>query len=759
MTRPGPQPGGRSSAGSPSGEREDARAKVSGTAQYVSDLQLDGCLHAAIHRSELAHARIDSIDARPALAMPGVVGVVTAADMAEDDARFGEWVLDHPPLATDRIRFHGEPVAAVVARDPRTARAAARLIRVHATPLRTASTMERALAERAEPIHPPTELGPNVCARWEAGIGDVETAFGQADWVHDATYRFPAVYHFAMEPFTCLARWEQGRLEVWTATQEPFRVRSELARCYGLTLDRVRLHVPFIGGSYGSRTAPKYEPLTAALARKVGRPVRLVTDLHEAFLTNSRHAARVRVRTAIDRSGAMIARETTIDYDTGAYADKGPRVAKKGAYRAAGPYRIPHVRSIARAIYTNHLPAGAFRGFSTPQVVWASESAIDEIAAHLDVDPLTYRLRHLRSRGEPFLNDHDTPLDTDLADGLGRAAASIGWGTRDGRGRGLAVGVKDGGGAAGRSEATVRLHPDGSLELVTATTEIGQGSRSVFRRLVADALDVAAEAVVVQHVDTDLAPHDAGTGASRSTIAVGSAVEQAAIELRARLVELATGLSSGPVTSIGLRGPHLVWNDDTGPRRERLDRALATARGLEPAELGPIVARGVHEVHPAAGALGSTAPFYEVAHGAAVVELDPETGEIHLRQYTSVADVGHALDRTACEGQDEGAVVMGLGHTLWEALEFGPSGELLNGAMFEYRVPRTSDIASIDMRTILVEERDGPGPGGAKGVGEGGIIPIAPAVANALAAATGVRVRELPLDPERIWRALRSARD
>lgn len=759
MTRPSGRPSTGSSTGAPSAVREDARAKVTGAARYVSDLQLDGCLHAAIHRSEMTHARIDDIDIRPALAVPGVVGVLTAADLAGDDARFGEWVLDHPPLATDRIRFHGEPVAAVVARDPRTARAAARLVVLHATPLGTAATMEQALAGEAEPIHPVTELGPNVCARWEAGVGDVDDAFARADWVHDATYRFPAVYHFAMEPFTCLAWWTHDRLEVWTATQEPFRVRSELARCYGLTLDRVRLHVPFIGGSYGSRTAPKYEPLTAALARKVGRPVRLATDLHEAFLTNSRHGARVHVRTAIDGTGGMIARETTIDYDTGAYADKGPRVAKKGAYRAAGPYRIPHVRSVARAIYTNHLPAGAFRGFSTPQVVWASESAIDEIAAHLDMDPLAYRLRHLRSRGEPFLNEHDTPLDTDLAVGLGRAASSIGWGTRDGRGRGLAVGVKDGGGAAGRSEATVRLHPDGSLELITATTEIGQGSRSVFRRLVADTLDVAVEAVSVVHVDTDLAPHDAGTGASRSTIAVGSAVEEAALQLRSQLTELASGLSTGGVTSVGLRGSHLTWEDETGPRRARLDRTIATALGLEPAELGPLVARGVHEVHPAPGALGSSAPFYEVSHGAAVIELDRETGEIHLRQYTSVADVGHALDRNACEGQDEGAVVMGLGHTLWEALEFSATGELLNGAMFEYRVPRASDVASADMRTIFVEERDGPGPGGAKGVGEGGIIPIAPAVANALAAATGVRVRDLPLTPERVWRALASDHD
>lgn len=739
----------------PSAGREDARAKVTGAARYTSDLELSGCMHAAIHRSDVAHARIDGVDTSPAEAVDGVVATLTARDLAGDDARFGEWVRDQPPLATDRIRFHGEPVAGVVAVNPPTARRAAQLVRVEATPLPVATTIDEALAGDAEEIHAAAKLGRNVCARWEAGVGDVASAFAAAAWVHEATYRFPAVFHYAMEPFTCLARWEGRRLEVWTATQEPFRIRAELARCFSLRPDDVRVHVPFIGGSYGSRTAPKYEPLTAALARAVGRPVRLATDIHEAFLTNSRHAARVHVRTAVDAAGAMIGRETLVDYDTGAYADKGPRVARKGAYRAAGPYRIPHVRSVARAVYTNHLPAGAFRGFSTPQVVWAAESAIDEIAAHLGRDPLQYRLDHLRDRGEPFLNDGDTPLDADLAAGLRRAAHDVAWGARDGCGRGVAVGVKDGGGGAGRSEATVRLNPDGSVELITATTEIGQGSRSVFRRLVAGVLDVDVEAVRVEHVDTAVSPHDAGTGASRSTIAVGSAVTDAAGQLRERLLACAERAAGTTVDAVGLRGADIVWTAGTSTGRARLDQALASELGLAPGEVGPLVARGAHQVEPAAGALGSSAPFYEVAHGGAAVQLDRETGELRVRRYVSVADVGHALDRTACEGQDEGAVVMGLGHTLWESLEIGGGGELLNGAMFEYRVPRAADVAGMQLRTVLVENHDGPGPGGAKGVGEGGIIPVAPAVANALADLTGVRIRELPLTPEAVWRALR----
>lgn len=741
--------------------REDAIPKVTGAARYTSDLTIPGCLHAAIARSEIAHGELRAVDVREAQSVPGVVATLVGEELSHLDAVFGEWVLDQPPLATGRIRFHGEPIAAVVADSPRAAHLGALAVTADVVPIDASLDMAAALRDDALPVHPPGDAGPNVCSRSDLEVGDVTAGLRAAAWVHEATYEFPAVFHYAMEPYTCLADWDGDLLDVQSATQEPFKVREQLARIFDLPLNRVRMRVAFIGGGFGGKAAPKYEPLVAALAMKVARPVKLVTDVRGSFLTVSRHAARITVITGMDAENCMIARDTHIDYDTGAYADKGPRVARKGAYRAAGPYRIANVRATARAIYTNKLPAGAFRGFSTPQVVWAAESAIDEIATHLGEDPLAFRLRHLKERGEPFLGD-DTPLDADLAEGIGRAATDIGWAAAVGpdSGRGLAVGVKDGGGGVGRSEAVARLHLDGSVDIETSTVELGQGSRTVLRAIAAVELGIPPERVRVHHVDTSSTPYDVGTGASRSTVAVGSAVADACRQLRRRVLDLTAEHAPGTVELV-LDGTDVVASMDVDGNRATqrfcLAEVVATHHGLSAAEVGPLMASGVHTVSGGSGLLGSATPFYEVSHGAAEVDVDRDTGEIAVTRYVSVADVGHAMNRITCEGQDEGAVVMGLGHTLSEELAFDGEGQLLNGALIEYRVPRAGDLPEGGVRTVLLENGDGPGPQGAKGAGEGGIIPVAPAIANAVAAATGVRLRVLPLTPERVWRTLRDA--
>lgn len=738
-------------------EREDAVAKVTGQARYTADLEPPGCLHAAIARSAVAHGRILEVDTSEARAVPGVRNVLVGDDLRALDPVFGEWILNQVPLAIDRVRYHGEPIAAVVADSPVTARHAAALVRADIDPLPQYLSIDAALAG-AEPIHPVSDLPPNVCYAFDLEVGDVDAGMAEAAWVHDATYTFPAAYHYAMEPFACIATWDGQHLDVVSATQQPFKVRGDLARIFRLQLSDVSLRVPFVGGGYGSKGQSKYEPLTAALALRAGRPVKLVVGVDEAFMTVTRHAARVRVRTGVAADGSLVARETWTDYDTGGYADKGPRVAKKGAYRAAGPYRISNVRAHARAVYTNHVPAGAFRGFATPQVVWAAESAMDEIAQHLGIDPLEFRLSNLKDRGQPFLAPEDTPLDADLREGLRVAADGIDWGSPlpVGTGRGIAVAAKDGGGGSARSEATVRLHPDGSVEVYSATVELGQGSRTIFRQIASDALGCGSEAVSVAATSTSTAPFDRGTNASRSTISVGSAVADACARLRSRVEKMLVDRLGSMPGEWRIDGSHVVTTIAGERSSVELAELLASALGLPPAELGPLVETGVHETGSGSGPLGSSTPFYEVAHGAAHVDLDRETGEIRLLSYTSVADVGRAINPVTCVGQDEGAAVMGLGHTLHEEIEYDSEGRLSNGAMHDYRVPRAHDIPE-HFHTRLLENGDGPGPGGSKGAGEGGIIPIAPAIANALAAATGVRFRDLPLTPERVWRSLRSA--
>lgn len=745
----GPSIAGRSEV------RLDIVEKVTGRARYTGDITLPGMVHAVLVRSEIGHGFLRGVDVSAARVMPGVLAVATSRDFTDiADPCFGEWVRDQPFLAIDRVRFIGEPVAAVVAASEAEALEAAAAVVVDVDPLPVLGSAAEALADRRTAIHPERESAdpdrPNVCYRSEFEYGDVDGALASAEWVHEATYHFPAAYHYAMEPHSCIATWASEGLEVISGTQQPFKVRGDLARIFSLPLNRVRVRAPFVGGGFGSKGQAKYEPVTAALARLTGRPVRLVVSVGEAMHTVSRHEATITMRTGIDASGAITARDTFIVYDTGAYADKGPRVSRKGAYRATGPYQIPNLRSVALSVYSNRVPAGAFRGFSTPQVVWAGESAIDEIAEHRGEDPVAYRTAHLKRRGEPFLGN-DAPLDADLAAGLAAAADAVGWGgphPPKGRGRGVAVGVKDGGGGASKTEAEVRLHPDGSVEVRAATVELGQGATTVLAQIAAEALGAEMDSVRVRLSDTEAAPFDRGTNASRSTISVGSAIEAAARRVREELLEAIDAVGLGG-DEVALRGSDVV----IGGRSHPLLQVLAQARALPVDEVGAIVAVGSHGTASGGGPLGHTSAFYEVGHTAVEVDVDCDTGVVKVTRLVSVADVGFAINPATCEGQDEGAAVMGLGHTLFEELEFD-DGELINGNLVEYRVPRAEDVPE-QFRTILLENRDGPGPHGAKGAGEGGLLAVAPAVANAVFAAVGVRLRELPLTPERVWRSLR----
>lgn len=736
--------------------RTDALDKVTGRAVYTTDLVLPDMAHAVLVRSAVPHGTLTSIDVSAAEAHPGVVTTLLGQELAHLDPYFGEWVLDQPPLAIGTVRFVGEPVVGIVAETERAALEAAELVEIEIEPLPTLASPDEALAATGVSIHPERPSADldnaNVCYRAEFEHGDVDAAMAAAAYVHRATYRFPSTSHYAMEPHACLASWGPEGLEMWSGTQQPFKVRADLARIFKVPLSQVRVRVPYVGGGYGGKGQSKYEPVTAALARKAKRPVRLAVSIEESFRTVRRHAAVVEMATAVDAAGNLIARDTRVVFDTGAYADKGPRVAKKGAYRATGPYSIPNFRSVGLAVYTNTIPAGAFRGFSTPQVVWAGESAIDEVAAHLGEDPVAFRLARLARRGEPFLAN-DTPLDADLAQGLRMAADALNWDEEParGHGRGVAVGVKDGGGGTGSSQASVRLHADGSCDVLVGTSELGQGSRTVFAQLAADELHAPMSQVTVRFADTDVVPFDRGTNASRSTVAVGSAVVDAARRVRAELAEAATDVW-GSAEELSIDGPNIAAAGQQGSLRS----LLATARGIPETEVAAVIATGSHDVVASATPLGSSTLFYEVGHGAAEVVVDHETGEIDIVRYASVADVGRAINPATVEGQDEGATMMGIGHTLFEQVEY-EGGEPLNTNLFDYRVPRTDDVPA-DFQTLLLELLDGPGPGGAKGAGEGGIIPVAPAVANAVYQATGVRIRDLPMTPESVWRALRAAR-
>jgi CO/xanthine dehydrogenase Mo-binding subunit/aerobic-type carbon monoxide dehydrogenase small subunit (CoxS/CutS family) len=741
--------------------RSDALEKVTGRARYVTDLEMPGMAHAALLRSPYAHARIVRIDTGRARALAGVHAVLTGADLTWCDPYHGPAFRDRPMLAIDVARYEGEPVAAMAAVDAATAARALELVEVEWEEVPAVTTLEAALAPGAPLVHTAEPLaghfadlsslrprpGTNVCHQFAYARGDVEAALAGADVVVEDTFTFPRVQHYAMEPHAAVAAWDDATgLTVWASTQNPFSVRVELAKMFGAPLGRIRIVVPLVGGGFGSKTYAKLEPVTAALARAAGRPVRLAISAEEAFRTVRRCDTRATVRLGFRRDGTLLAVDCHADFDVGAYADIGPRIIQKGTYTATGPYRVAHVRLASTAVYTNTTPGGAFRGFGVPQLAWAVESLVDEAARRLDRDPVELRRQNLLAHGEEFAPG-DTPIDGKFEESLSRAAEAIGW-TRAaaaGRGRGVAMMLKASI-APSVSEAIVRLHADASVTVLASTVEMGQGARTVMAQIAAEVLAVPLERVTVLLPDTSVTPYDQTTSSSRSTTMVGRAVQEAAADVADQLLRIAARTLDAPAAVLRIDAGAVVH----GERRLDYGALLRAHFGMAGGEL---IGRGVVAPGPTRAPLGGSTPFWEMAVGAAEVSLDVETGAVRVEDYVSVADVGRRINPLSCETQDEGAVVQGLGHTLCEEMVYD-GGQLLNGTLLDYRVPRAADVPP-RLECHFVENADGPGPFGAKGAGEGSLVPVSPAVGNALARLTGIRFRELPLTPERVWRALR----
>lgn len=742
--------------------RLDGHAKVTGRALFTGDLEIPGMLHGAILRSPVAHARIRAVQTAEAERLPGVVAVLTGTDLADLDPYYGHAVKDRPVIALDKVRYIGEPVAAVAAVDAGAATEALERIRVEYEELPPVPDMEHALAPGASLVHEraytvgederETAGGAeatrsNICYQEEYTRGTPDKGFAQADAVFEDTFTFPMVYHYAMEPYTVVAAASGDGITVWASAQHPFLVRADLAEIFHEPLERVRIIVPYVGGGYGSKSYTKFEPLVVALARKAGRPVRVACSVEEAMLTNRRHKARIRLRTGVRRDGTLVARECAISLDTGAYADNGPFVAKRIVTRILSGYRCPHVRVHVVAVYTNTSPAGSFRSIGGPQAAWATESHLNMIADHLGMDRLEIRLRNLLRPGEA-VRERLRPLDTDLASGLRRTAEAAGWGrpAAPGIGRGLALAVANAG-ASPPAVALVRLHDDGSLMIHEGSTELGQGVRTVLAQIAAEELALPPGRVGVLASDTGATPYDRSTGASRSTTVMGLAVQAACQDLRRQLLTIAAGQSGVAAGALSVADGAVIAPGGKRYTYADLVRAFYETSG------GELIGRGYIRSAFEHGRLRQGPLFWEIGWGAAEAAVDRETGVITVLRYVGASDTGRAINPALAESQEEGAAIQGLGHTLWESMIY-ENGQLVNGSLIEYHVPVFTDIPN-EFETMLIEDGNGPGPYGSKGMGEGGIGPVAPAVAGAVAQAIGAHITELPLTPERVWRAMR----
>lgn len=729
--------------------------RVNGAQEYVADVRLPGSLHVKLVTVDAPRARILSIDSSEAEQIPGVVAILTPDDLPQPIPRYGPQFQDRPVLAVGETKYHGEPVAAVAAetRDA-AARAAAAVVVEHEVLEGGVFSVSRALDPESPLVQDPSLrhddplADTNVLAEHRYEWGDIETGEAEADLVIDETYGFPMITQFAIEPHAFIAAPDDDGIQVWSSVQHPFLLQKTLASILGMPLSKVRVHAPDPGGGFGGKQNPKYEPLVAFMALKTGRPVRLVLTLGETFQTVRRTSTEIRVRSGFKNDGTIVFQDFRSDFLIGAYVDIADRVVGKSNYLAAGPYRVPNVRIVARGLLSHTTPSTAMRGFGIPQLTWARESNIDRAASTLEMDRVQIRLKNLAGPGEEFI-PNETPADGDWAQAVERTAKLIDWGAPlpEGTGRGFAIGMKSGP-TTGLSYSTVRLLADGSAVVYAGTSDMGQGARTIFAQIVSEELGVDMDRVTVVMGDTTRVPYDQQTSASRSSVLMGNAIARACHDVRdqfrARLAaRLEIDESEVTVENGEVRLPDGVTS---------IEAQLGTVLGQLGGEFignGEMRVEGDPD-HP----LGGRAVFFELHCAACEVEVDRETGEIRISKYVTVGDVGRALNPLQVAGQDEGAAIMGLGHTLMERMILDDTGRILNMDAVDYRILTLMDVPT-EMISDSIENADGPGPFGIKGVSEGGLLATSPAVGSAVEQAAGVVIRDLPITPESIWTATR----
>ncbi len=735
--------------------RVDAYGKVTGTAVFGADFALPGMLHGKIVRSREPHARIVSIDTRRAAALPGVRAVIAAADVP--DVLFGGALKDEPVFARDRVRYVGQPIAAVAATTPEAAEAAVAAVDVRYEPLPAVLDVEAAMAPGAPLVHPDWQRyvaipllkrDGNVCNRARIVAGDVERGFEEADRIFEHRFTTAMVHQGYTEPRAAVASWDgAGQVTIWSNTQLPFEVQNTLAEILQIPPSKIRVIGTAIGGGFGGKLRIGVEHFVAFLARRTGRPVKIVTTTDEELTASyPRQGTIVELRTGVTRDGRIVAKQGRIVFDTGAFGGSGPGVASVATLVLAGPYRIPNLHLEGLAVYTNKTNCGSYRAPSGPQANFACESQMDMMADALGLDPLDFRLRNIVRDGDEGPTGQLLSA-VGLEECLTRAAAAIGW--RDpkagpGRGKGIACGWWTTTG--GSSGVYVKLNPDGSIALNTGAAEIGSAALTGTAQILAEELTVDVGDIRLVSADTFSTPFDFGAQGSRTTFAVGNACRLAAADLRRQLLALAARELSLPVESLSLADGHVVGD---GKRITLADLARVSNQTG-----GGLIAHGTFIAPPTTfDAKRVDAHVYPAFHSpsfhahAVDLSVDPGTGEITIHRYVVAQDVGHVINPTGIEGQIEGGVTQGIGQALSEEIVYR-DGRVLNPNLTDYKMPTALDVPRIE--SILVEHASEIGPYGAKGVGEPPNIEPPAALANAIARATGARITSLPITAEKI---------
>jgi putative selenate reductase molybdopterin-binding subunit len=759
-------------------EKVDAVKLAKGRPVFTDDLTLPGMLYGALLASPHAHARIRRIDASAARKLPGVHAVLTYQDVPRVPYASGGQSYPNPPpydqfSLDDKMRHVGDRVAIVAAETPEIAQEALKLIEVEYEVLPVVLDPEEAMRPGAPVIHDEPDAVDihdakhNIVHHIQVDYGDLTAGFAEADRIFEGEYRVHQVQHAQIEPHVCITYWdEDDRLTVRTSTQVPFHVRRMLAPLIGLPARRIRVIKPRVGGGFGGKQEMLLEDLCAHLTIATGRPVRMEYTREQEFTSaRTRHPQILRYKTGVRQDGTLTAMQLRMIGDTGAYGTHGLTVQYVAGFRGLTTYKADALRFDCHVVYTNKPVAGAYRGYGAPQAEFALESHMEEIAVALEMDPVEFKrlnwvkegdeLVLARAMGEGREGFEQWVTSSGLEECVRQGGAAIGWGRRSlgdayrldptrphiRRGLGMAVAMH-GSGIAGldMGAASLKLNDDGSFNLLVGATDLGTGSDTVLAQIAAETLGVPLENILVYASDTDLTPFDTGAYASSTTYISGGAVLKAAEDVRAQIIaHAAKHLLPGAK-------PDRMWLED-----ERVWTHDGHSVTLEQVALNAIHQAGQHQIMAAASHMSYASPPPFAAQYAEV-EVDVETGQVEVKALVTAVDCGVAINPVTAAGQVEGGMAQALGYAVCEEMVYDEQGCLLTTNLTDYRVYRADEMP--EMGVILVQTYEPSGPYGAKAIAEIPKDGVAPAVASAIYDATGVRLRELPFTPERVWRAL-----
>jgi CO/xanthine dehydrogenase Mo-binding subunit len=746
--------------------------RVIGAGIYGIDLELPDAARGGVLRSEYAHAKILSIDTSEAKAVPGVYAVVTAADAP--DVRYGRTYIDRYMLAKNKVRYMGDPVAAVAAESEAAVKRALKKIKVLYEPLPVVVDPEETMKPTAPTLHDDMPLPANlpkgvdvknVCGYIGVHSGDPDKAMAEADLVVEENYETKMIHPQYLEPRIAAARMEpDGRLTVWANAQAPFSVRTDVARLLGLPLNKVRVLTTEIGGGFGGKASgitsgAAIEPICGLLALKAKRPVMMVLDkAEETISTTIRSGAKMWIQTGVKKDGTIVARKGKVIYDAGAYSGFGAMAGGRATNMLGGWYQTPNVHIDGYVVYTNKQVCGPVRGPGGPQAAFAVESHMDSIAEKLKMDPVKFRLKNMPKPGDRIVGVPKL-RDVSLGETIRIAAEKIGYKQVGGQftapvlkknqGVGIATGSWIEGSGPGGG-AIVIVNEDGSAIVHIGKVDFGTAPRFGIPMIVAEELGIPIEDVTVTNVDTDSSPWDAGTVGSRSMLVSGNATRLAAIDARNQLFRIAARELEASPDDLEIKDKQIRVK---GAPAKSI--SLASVANAAHNEIGEVIGRGyfdsvammAHEKEH-----GSSQPF--TTH-AAIVEVSPDTGNVKILRYIAVHDVGFVVHPQAVEGQIEGAAVMSIGQALCEQVVVDDQGRTLNPTFVDYLMPTINMLPRIE--SVIVDGYPGAGPYGTKGAGEIASVPPMACIANAIYNATGVRIRKVPLSPENVLRALREA--